>query len=186
MVGESSLSARSPTPENDHRPRPNQDDENLKHASKATATAHQTRRELRHSKGLEIKVPSAGSPSSTTAFIHTPQNYYREQAEGREKTATILVSSSEGGVLGPSSISLSLADKARESQPRHHPSLRRLDHRFPAPNYPLRRGRSGGDEGPPEQGYAVARFVLVGWGASEARRSSRPLRKIRGLSAVRL
>ncbi|KAI7485069.1 hypothetical protein KC351_g4094 [Hortaea werneckii] len=161
MVGKSSLSARSPTPENGHRPLPNQDDENLKHAPKATATSHHARRQLCHSKGLEIKVPSAGSPSSTTAFIHTPQNYHREQAEGREKTAAILVSSSEGGVLGPSSVYLSIADKLA-SLNRGIPVLR-LDHRFPArTKYCVADVLAAMNY--LENGYAVSRFVLVGWG----------------------
>ncbi|RMX75968.1 hypothetical protein D0869_11147 [Hortaea werneckii] len=161
MVGRSSLSARSLTPENDHRLLPNQDDESLKHAPKATATAQHARRQLCHSKGLEIKVPSTGSPSSTTAFIHTPQNYHREQAEGREKTAAILVPSNEGGVLGPSSIYLSIADKLA-SLNRGIPVLR-LDHRFPA-----RTKHCVADVlaamNHLQNGYAVSRFVLVGWG----------------------
>ncbi|KAI7018273.1 hypothetical protein KC318_g4272 [Hortaea werneckii] len=161
MVGRSSLSARSPTPENDHRPLPNQNDESLKHAPKAAATAQQARRQLCHSKGLEIKVPSAGSPSPTTAFIHTPQNYHREQAEGREKTAAILVPGNEGGVLGPSSIYLSIADKLA-SLNRGIPVLR-LDHRFPArTKYCVADVLAAMNY--LQNGYAVGRFVLVGWG----------------------
>lgn len=110
-------------------------------------------------KSLEIKVQD-GPDGSVPAFLHVPQNYNREQTEGREKTAAILLSGAGGGVVGPSSIYLSMADKLT-SLSKGIPVLR-MDYRFPARNKycvpdVLAAMRYL------QNAYAVSRFVLVGW-----------------------
>ena len=110
-------------------------------------------------KPLEIKVQD-GMDGTVPGFLHVPQNYRREQTGGREKTAAILLSGAGGGVVGPSSIYLSIADKVA-SLSKGIPVLR-LDYRFPARNKycvpdVLAAMKYLQDD------YAVSRFVLVGW-----------------------
>ena len=94
------------------------------------------------------------------AFFHIPQNYRREQVEGREKTAAILLSGAGGGVMGPSSIYLSIADKLA-SLNKGIPVMR-LDYRYPARNkYCVADVRAAMRY--LENGYGLLRFVLVGW-----------------------
>ena len=94
------------------------------------------------------------------AFLHIPQNYRREQVEGREKTAAILLSGAGGGVVGPSSIYLSIADKLA-SLSKGIPVMR-LDYRYPARNkYCVADVKAAMRY--LENGYGLSRFVLVGW-----------------------
>ena len=81
--------------------------------------------------------------------------------DGRSgKTAAILLSGAGGGVVGPSSMYLSIADKLA-SLNRGVPVMR-LDYRYPARNkYCVRDVESAMNY--LEKGYAVSRFVLVGW-----------------------
>ena len=93
-------------------------------------------------------------------FLHIPQNYRCEQAEDREKTAAILLSGASGGVVGPSSIYLSLAEKLA-SLNKGIPVMR-LDYRYPARNqYCIADVQAVMKY--LESGYGISRFVLVGW-----------------------
>lgn len=97
---------------------------------------------------------------TVAAFLHIPQNYRREQEEGREKTAAILLSGAGGGVVGPSSIYLSMADKLA-SLNKGIPVVR-LDYRYPARNkYCVADVQAAMKY--LETGYGLSRFVLVGW-----------------------
>jgi hypothetical protein len=90
-------------------------------------------------------------------FLHLPPT---QSATPSSKTAAVLLSGAGGGIVGPSSIYLSLADKlASLHQP--VPTLR-LDYRYPARNkYCVRDVLAAMDE--LERTYHIDKFVLVGW-----------------------
>ncbi|KAK5172675.1 uncharacterized protein LTR77_002795 [Saxophila tyrrhenica] len=160
----SSLSARSPTPARPERAAPG-DAEELKHAPGFQDLAKESNKQICNVKALEIKVSSSDTVKAVAGFLHTPQNYRREQAEGREKTAAILLSGAGGGVVGPSSIYLSIADKLASLR-KGIPVLR-LDYRYPARNkYCVPDVLAAMNY--LENGFAVSRFVLVGWSFGSA------------------
>lgn len=110
-------------------------------------------------KSLEIKVHDE-QDGTVSGFLHLPQNYRREQSEGREQTAALLLSGAGGGVAGPSSIYLSMGDKLASLR-KGIPVLR-MDYRFPARNkYCVPDVLAAMKY--LENGYAISRFVLVGW-----------------------
>ncbi|KAK3698048.1 hypothetical protein LTR37_017164 [Vermiconidia calcicola] len=155
-----SLSARSSTPARPDRHRPGKDNEDLKHTPAVSSLAKESGKQVCNVKSLDIKVSSSDTIKSVIGFLHTPQNYGREQSEGREKTGAILLSGAGGGVVGPSSIYLSIADKVA-SLKRGLPVLR-LDYRYPARNqYCVSDVVAAMDY--MQNGFAVSRFVLVGW-----------------------
>ena len=111
-------------------------------------------------KPLDLTVSNPDTVKTVPAFLHVPQNYRREQSEGREKTAAILLSGAGGGVVGPSSIYLSIADKL--ASPNRGIPVMRLDFRYPARNkYCVLDVLAAMDY--LQNGHAVSRFVLVGW-----------------------
>jgi len=107
-------------------------------------------------KPLSVAVED-GPDGSVAGFLHLPPT---ASATPASKTAAILVSGAGGGVVGPASIYLSLADKlASLMQP--VPVLR-LDYRYPARNkYCVRDVLAAMNE--LEEAYQVENFVLVGW-----------------------
>lgn len=108
---------------------------------------------------LSIEV-SDDRPSSVQGFLHIPQCYKPEQTKGQEKTAAILLSGAGGGVVGPSSIYLSIADKLASLT--HGVPVLRLDYRYPARNrYCVKDVQAAMDY--LEKGFQTSRFVLVGW-----------------------
>ena len=110
-------------------------------------------------KSLNVKVNDE-LYGTVPAFLHIPQNYRREEPDGREKTAAILLSGAGGGVVGPSSIYISMADKLA-SLNKGIPVMR-LDYRFPARNkYCVADVQAAMDY--LKTGYGLSRFVLVGW-----------------------
>lgn len=145
-------------------PRPAQqvkDNPDLKHAPDfpPTSTKKQPHLQPCDVKPLTLDVKD-NRPGSVAGFLHTPQNYRREQHEVREKTAAILLSGASGGVVGPSSIYLSIADKIA-SLKKGIPVMR-LDYRYPARNgYCCRDVVKAMDY--LQNGYGISRFVLVGW-----------------------
>jgi hypothetical protein len=98
-----------------------------------------------------------GPDGSVSGFLHLPPT---SSATPESKTAAILLSGAGGGVVGPSSIYLSLADKlASLKQP--VPALR-LDYRYPARNkYCVRDVLAAMKT--LEESYGINSFVLVGW-----------------------
>ncbi|KAF2624266.1 alpha/beta-hydrolase [Macroventuria anomochaeta] len=98
-----------------------------------------------------------GPDGAVPGFLHLPPT---ASATPASNTAAILLSGAGGGIVGPSSIYLSLADKlASLKQP--VPALR-LDYRYPARNkYCVRDVLSAMDE--LEGSYGIKSFVLVGW-----------------------
>jgi len=117
------------------------------------------KKQLCNVKPVEIKVQD-GVDGKVPGFLHVPQNYRREQSEGREKTAAILLSGAGGGVVGPSSMYLSMADKLASLR-KGIPVLR-MDYRVPARNkYCVPDVLAAMDY--LHTGYGVSRYVLVGW-----------------------
>jgi hypothetical protein len=107
-------------------------------------------------KPLSINVED-GPDGAVSGFLHLPPT---ATATPASKTAAVLLSGAGGGIVGPSSIYLSLADKlASLDQP--VPALR-LDYRYPARNkYCVRDVLAAMKE--LEESYAIQNFVLVGW-----------------------
>lgn len=107
-------------------------------------------------KPMSIKVED-GPDGAVPGFLHLPPT---ASATPASSTAAILLSGASGGIVGPSSIYLSLADKlASLKQP--VPVLR-LDYRYPARNkYCVRDVLAAMDE--LESSYEIKNFVLVGW-----------------------
>ncbi|KAJ9628546.1 hypothetical protein H2203_002447 [Taxawa tesnikishii (nom. ined.)] len=106
-------------------------------------------------KPLDIKVED-GIDGTVPAFLHIPSNFQR----GQQQTAAILLSGAGGGVVGPSSIYLSMGDKLA-SLNKAIPALR-MDYRFPARNkYCVSDVIAAMNY--LEETYGTNRFVLVGW-----------------------
>lgn len=152
-----SLSARSPTPTQGHA---DPKHHHLEHAPAAKSLQKQAHKQLCTVKPLSITASKPDPVKSFAAYLHIPQNYHREATEGREKTAAILMSGASGGVAGPSSMYLSIADKVASLR-RGIPVLR-MDYRYPARNkYCVPDVLAAMDY--LKRGFAVERFVLVGW-----------------------
>ena len=106
-----------------------------------------------HVQALNLKV-NDDRPGTVRGFLHVPQ---RPQ---QHPTATILLSGALGGLVGPSSVYLSIADKIA-SLISGIPVLR-LDYRYPARNKYCVTDVRGAVQYL-EDNYVVSRFVLVGW-----------------------
>ena len=110
-------------------------------------------------KPLTIKV-NDGLGGAVPAILHVPQNHSREGFQDSERAAAILLSGAGGGVVGPSSIYISIAEKLA-SLNKGLPVMR-LDYRYPARNkYCVSDVQAAMNF--LENSYAVSRFVLVGW-----------------------
>jgi dipeptidyl aminopeptidase/acylaminoacyl peptidase len=105
-------------------------------------------------KSFNLKVED-GIDGTVPAFLHLPKNYQTQQ-----NTAAILLSGAGGGVVGPSSIYLSMADKLSSFQ--HGLPVLRMDYRIPARNKYCVTDVLAAMEYLGAQ-YNVSRFVLVGW-----------------------
>ncbi|CAD0091660.1 unnamed protein product [Aureobasidium vineae] len=103
---------------------------------------------------LSIRVQD-GTDGTFPAFLHLPENYQNQQS-----TAAILLSGAGGGVVGPSSIYLSMADKLASLQ--HGLPVLRMDYRFPARNKCCVPDVLAAMDYLQAQ-HNVKRFVLIGW-----------------------
>ena len=110
-------------------------------------------------KRLAIKVADSAD-GTVPGFLHLPQNHDHSQTPNRSLTAAILLSGAGGGVVGPSSIYLSIATKLASLTP-GIPVLR-LDYRQPARTAPCVHDVQAAMNHL-EREHAVSRFVLVGW-----------------------
>lgn len=110
-------------------------------------------------KPLTIKVAD-GKDGAVPAFLHLPHNYQYEQSDTCKRTAAILLSGAGGGVVGPSGIYLSIADKLA-SLNKGIPVMR-LDYRFPARNR-LCVSDVKASMDYLQNEYSVSQFVLTGW-----------------------
>lgn len=105
-------------------------------------------------KPFNLKVQD-GIDGTVPAFLHLPENYQNQQS-----TAAILLSGAGGGVVGPSSIYLSMAHKLASLQ-QGLPVLR-MDYRFPARNkYCVPDVLAAMNYLQTE--HNISRFLLVGW-----------------------
>lgn len=108
---------------------------------------------------FELKVKD-GPDGTVPAFLHMPPDYAQQPRKENGRTAAILLSGAGGGVVGPSSIYLSMADKLA-SLKQGLPVLR-LDYRFPARNkYCVPDVLAAMDH--LQRTHGVDRIVLVGW-----------------------
>lgn len=111
-------------------------------------------------KVLRISSPKPDSEWFFPAYLHLPLNYRREADKRSNKTAVILLSGASGGVAGPSSIYISMADKIASLR-RGIPVLR-MDYRYPAWNkYCVADVLAAMDF--LQKALGISRFVLVGW-----------------------
>jgi hypothetical protein len=126
---------------------------------------------------MSIKVDN-GSDGSVPGFLHLPPT---QSFTPTSKTAAILLSGAGGGVVGPSSIYLSLADKLASLNDQPLPVLR-MDCRYPARNkYCVRDVSAAVNE--LEATYKIEKFAS--WnGHLVARQFSRPADKIPELLGV--
>jgi hypothetical protein len=130
-----------------------------KHAPAAKALKKSNKR-LCSVKVLRISSPKPDSEWFFPAYLHLPANYRREAAERHDKTAVILMSGASGGVAGPSSIYISMADKIASLR-RGIPVLR-MDYRYPARSkYCVADVLAAMDF--LQRALGIGRFVLVGW-----------------------
>lgn len=97
-------------------------------------------------------------------FLHLPQGYSSINHE-RVTTAAILLSGAGGGVVGPSSIYLSMGDKLASLR-KGIPVLR-LDYRYPARNKPCCQDVLSAMTYLTKT-YQITRYVLVGWSFGSA------------------
>ena len=96
-----------------------------------------------------------GIDGTVPAFLHLPKNYQNQQS-----TAAILLSGAGGGVVGPSGIYISMADKLASLQ--NGLPILRMDYRIPARNkYCVADVLAAMDHLSAQ--YGVSKFVLVGW-----------------------
>jgi pimeloyl-ACP methyl ester carboxylesterase len=110
-------------------------------------------------KPLAIKVEDSRG-GAVAGLLHLPADYEAAENVERNNTAAILLSGAGGGVVGPSSIYLSMADKLASL--RGGIPVLRLDYRYPARNeYCVRDVRAGMDM--LQKKYGMERFILVGW-----------------------
>jgi hypothetical protein len=98
-----------------------------------------------------------GPDGTVPGFLHLPRNL---DARSSNNTVAILLSGAGGGVVGPSSIYLSLAEKLA-SLPTPIPALR-LDYRYPARNKYCVRDVLAAMQWLEDE-YQLTKFVLVGW-----------------------
>jgi dienelactone hydrolase len=141
-----SLSATTPVPHT-HHPTKLSQYSGLEHLPAATELPSIV-------KSLNLKVED-GIDGTVPAFLHLPKNYQNQQS-----TAAILLSGAGGGVVGPSGIYLSMADKLASLQ--NGLPMLRMDYRIPARNkYCVVDVLAAMDYLSAQ--YNVSRFVLVGW-----------------------
>ncbi|KAK4546184.1 hypothetical protein LTR36_002321 [Oleoguttula mirabilis] len=112
---------------------------------------------------LHIKV-NDGPDGKVTGFLHVPSPY---RSGEHNKTAAILVSGAGGGVVGPSSMYLSMADKLASLPSQQALLALRLDYRYPARNnYCVPDVRAAVDYLQRER--QIDNVVLVGWSFGSA------------------
>jgi pimeloyl-ACP methyl ester carboxylesterase len=108
---------------------------------------------------LSIEVDD-GPDGHVAGFLHMPAGFIAPAPQHHHRTAAILLSGAGGGVVGPSSIYLSLAAKLA-ALPTGIPALR-LDYRYPARNkYCVDDVRAAISY--MQVTYGLDRFVLIGW-----------------------
>jgi alpha/beta superfamily hydrolase len=134
--------------------------DDLKHPPGISALTKDVGKHVPNVGTLQILVSSSDTVQRVSGFLHTPYGYHDEHTDSRQKTAAILLSGAGGGVVGPSSIYLSIADKLAALD--HGIPVMRLDYRYPARSqYCVPDVLAAMDY--LQNGLAISRFVLVGW-----------------------
>ncbi|KAL8908266.1 MAG: hypothetical protein Q9171_005520, partial [Xanthocarpia ochracea] len=159
----SSLSSTSSPPPQSRSHRPPPSDPSILHP-KTKTSHHPTNKDNNvkpppqpHTLPLTIKV-SDSRGGAVPGILHLPANH---PSTSSSKTAAILLSGAGGGLVGPSSIYLSLGTKLPRLHPNGIPVLR-LDYRYPARNkYCVADVLAAMSH--LEREYAIAKFVLIGW-----------------------
>jgi alpha/beta superfamily hydrolase len=134
--------------------------DDLKHAPGVSTLTKDAVKHVPNVEALQILVSSSDTVQRVSGFLHTPHGYRDEHTDSKLKIAAILLSGAGGGVVGPSSIYLSIADKLAALD--DGIPVMRLDYRYPA------RSRYCVPDVLAAMEYlqnelAVSRFVLVGW-----------------------
>ncbi|KIX99269.1 uncharacterized protein Z520_04845 [Fonsecaea multimorphosa CBS 102226] len=125
----------------------------LEHATRF-GTLKQVQKSLCTTERLSVLVGG----TSVRGFLHLPAGY--PENKDRVAAAVILLSGAGGGVVGPSSIYVSIGDKLASLR-RGMPVLR-LDYRYPAHDTPCAEDVTAAMNHL-EQKYSIRKFVLVGW-----------------------
>lgn len=145
-INNTSLSAATPIPQNHHTTKLSQYS-GLEHLPAASTLPSVV-------KSFDLKVED-GIDGTVPAFLHLPESHRNQQ-----DTAAILLSGAGGGVVGPSGIYISIADKLASL--RNGLPVLRMDYRIPACNkYCVVDVLAAMDY--LSSRYNVSRFVLVGW-----------------------
>ena len=160
ISGQTSLSAHSPKPARPERQIPNRQKSGLQHAPATSNLPKEGDKRSCFVKPLDIKVSSSDSAKTIPAFLHVPESYCREQSQCCGKTAAILLSGASGGLVGPSSIYLRIADKIASLS--HDVPVLRMSYRYPGRNKYCVSDVVAAMKYLKES-HAVSRFVLVGW-----------------------
>lgn len=132
----------------------------LEHAPASSTVMNDARNKLCTVVRKDIPVSTTDSKRDVPAFIHIPQSHRSGQNGSIPRTGAILLSGASGGVVGPSSIYLSIADKLASLE--GGILVVRLDYRYPARNS-LCVSDVLAAMNYAQDGYGVNLFVLVGW-----------------------
>jgi len=153
-IARDSLSAADPT-KSDRTPATLADYAGLDHTPRATDLTNSNLEDVGAVKSMSIKVED-GQDGTVTGFLHIPAT----APKPNHGHAAILLSGAGGGVVGPSSMYLSIGDKIASLRNGIH--VLRLDYRFPARNrYCIRDVLAAMDH--LEETYKIDKFILVGW-----------------------
>ncbi|RYP75359.1 hypothetical protein DL771_002455 [Monosporascus sp. 5C6A] len=156
-VERTSLSVDGPKPSN-NRPKSVGDYDGLAHPPHSSRLPSKFKGRI-EVEPLNIQVEDAAD-GFVPGFLHMPPDFVSPAPKTHHRTAAIFLSGAGGGVVGPSSMYLSLGDKLA-ALASGIPALR-LDFRFPARNrYCVEDVRAA--MAYLSDMYGLDRFVLVGW-----------------------
>lgn len=129
-------------------------------AFKGTSTANNQNQVKSTVTHLNIPVRDAYDGAVST-YLHMPRDYDNHSHPSSSKTAAILMSGAGGGVAGPSSMYIAIADKLASLDDQGIPVMR-MDYRYPARNK-LCVADTKAVMDYLEHKHGVSRVVLIGW-----------------------
>jgi alpha/beta superfamily hydrolase len=158
-AGKTSLSADGSQPRDGGKPRQIRQFEGLSRPSGAHKLTAAPKAQLCQVEPLSIQVDDELG-GFVAGFLHVHQAFAKGTSDSSNQSAAILLSGAGGGVTGPSSVYLGIAEKLASLQ-KGIPCLR-LDYRYPARNrYCVRDVLAS--MALLQDMYGIKRFVLVGW-----------------------